>query len=86
MVADPSAWGGRDQAFGAFATGLSSTYPEVAAQWAGQIADEATRYRSLEGIARRWLEQDPWAASAMLQSAPLPPERKARLLPPVPGK
>ncbi len=54
--------------------------PDLAAQWVGSIADEATRNDQIENIARAWLKQNPAAAQAWLQQTSLPDERKKQFL------
>jgi len=70
----------RDQAFSELASTLSSKQPALAAAMADSIVDATKHNYSIENVARRWLNEQPAAAKAWLQTNALPQPRKERLL------
>lgn len=54
-----------------FAQQVTARDPEGAVSWAGTIADETRRRKTLERVARDWLERDRNAATEWIRSTPL---------------
>ncbi|MDX1952967.1 MAG: hypothetical protein SFY81_12365 [Verrucomicrobiota bacterium] len=71
---------GREKAVGAFIDSITYNHPETAAQWAESLADESERNMRMENSGRQWLNEDPEAARAWINSSSLPLETKERLL------
>jgi hypothetical protein len=70
----------RDAGFLAYAEQIAPHSPQNAASWAGAITNPVMRDAQLEKILEAWKATDPTAARRWLQSAPLPPATRTRLL------
>ena len=73
---------GRDVALGAYAARIRAQFPEMAARWAEEIADDPLRYQKMEDVAESWIESDPKAARNWIAQSSLAETTKARLLGP----
>ena len=56
----------RDAAVKSYANELDGSDPQMAAEWAGSIADDQMRSETLNGVARSWIRRDPEGARAWL--------------------
>ena len=63
--------------YGEFARQRAAEAPAQAIVWAEKIEDESERTQTLVRIARHWLELDPTAAEAWLETSGLPPAAQA---------
>lgn len=76
LEASPS----RDIAVSAYVSKIASAFPELAADWAVDIADPILRDRELERVGEIWMTSDAAAARAWISQATLPVETKSRWL------
>jgi hypothetical protein len=70
----------RDVAVGSFASELGSDDPQIAAEWAGSIEDDALRLEALETVARTWLQGDPDQARQWLSASSLSVESQEQVI------
>lgn len=70
----------RDVAVGSFAHELGSDDPQIAAEWAGWIEDDALRVEALETVARTWLQDDPHQARQWLSASGLSVESQEQVI------
>ena len=73
----------RDEAVSRFATIVSMKEPAAAIEWLASVTDPKRRASESEYVEQRWLELDPKAADASVNSTPvLSAAAKQRLLKP----
>ncbi len=70
----------RDSAVISYSETVAESDPSAAMGWAATISDPAKRERATKGVMRQWLENDPAAARAWVQSSSLGEEEKTKLL------
>lgn len=70
----------RDEAIGGYSAVIAYKDPVTALNWAASISDPGARESRTDGIVRSWMQRDPQQATAWLQSSPLSPDEKQRLL------
>ena len=75
---EPSA--SRDAAVRSYANELDGSDPQMAAEWAGSIANDEIRSETLNGVARSWIRRDPEEARAWLPSSGLSAEQQERIV------
>ncbi len=75
---EPSA--SRDAAVRSYANELDGSDPQMAAEWAGSIANDEIRSETLNGVARSWIRRDPEEARAWLPSSGLSTEQQERIV------
>jgi hypothetical protein len=79
-LADMPSSSARDVAVGSFAGELGSDDPQIAAEWAGWIEDDALRVEALETVARTWLQGDPHQARQWLSASGLSVESQEQVI------
>jgi hypothetical protein len=72
----------RDAAISGFSTGYAWQNPQVAIEWANDIADPALRQQTLTRAGQAYFRRDPESARAWLESSNLPPEAQQQVLNP----
>ena len=70
----------RDAAVKSYANELDGSDPQMAAEWAGSIADDQMRSETLNGVARSWIRRDPEGARAWLPGSGLSGDQQERIL------
>ncbi len=70
----------RDAAVKSYANELDGSDPQMAAEWAGSIADDQMRSETLNGVARSWIRRDPEGARAWLPSSGLSGDQQERIV------
>ena len=70
----------RDAAVKSYANELDGSDPQMAAEWAGSIADDQMRSETLNGVARSWIRRDPEGARAWLPASGLSSEQQERIV------
>ena len=75
---EPSA--SRDAAVRSYANQLDGSDPQMAAEWAGSIANDEIRTETLNNVARSWIRRDPGEARAWLPNSGLPAEQQERVI------
>lgn len=75
---DPSA--SRDTAVRSYANEIDGSDPQMAAEWAGSIANDEIRMETLNGVAHSWIRKDPEEARAWLPNSGLSTEQQGRII------
>jgi hypothetical protein len=75
-----------DAVIATYALAIALAEPRAAIEWAEQLPAGEPRDRTLESIARSWLQNDRSAATDWIEASDLPAERKQRLLRPEPAR
>jgi len=75
---DPSA--SRDTAVRSYANEIDGSDPQMAAEWAGSIANDEIRLETLNGVAHSWIRKDPEEARAWLPNSGLSAEQQGRII------
>jgi hypothetical protein len=70
----------RDAAVKSYANELDGSDPQMAAEWAGSIADDQMRSETLNGVARSWIRRDPEGARAWLPGSGLSGDQQERIV------
>ena len=70
----------RDAAVKSYANELDGSDPQMAAEWAGSIANDQMRSETLNGVARSWIRRDPEGARAWLPGSGLSGDQQERIL------
>lgn len=79
-LADMPSSDARDVAVGSFARELGSADPQIAAEWAGWIEDDALRREALETVARTWLQGGSHQARQWLSASGLSLESQEQVI------
>ncbi|HJM65416.1 MAG: hypothetical protein CMP31_04535 [Roseibacillus sp.] len=75
---EPSA--SRDTAVRSYANEIDGSDPQMAAEWAGSIANDEIRTETLNGVAHSWIRKDPEEARAWLPNSGLSAERQSQII------